>query len=199
MVPISSDRHWVRIQGILLVAGTCLTAASLIARYQHRQRMQPPVRPLRPRPRYIKSHSVASLCHKSKPHTPTSQSVTIRNCLLQLQHRYRRVGLGDLIWASAGVGVRVPSFLMWKADSWILATRDGGALAHAADYGHDVGLHLCHESRLYLLDILLPYCVHTVFHLPSPRLLSLTIPSWHIRSPFYLLPFCQLTLRSFHD
>ena len=203
VVPISSDRHWVRVQGILLVAGTCLTAASLIVRYQHRHRMQLPVLPLRPRPCYIESHSVASRCHKS--HTPTLQSVAIRNCLHQLQHRYRIVGLENPVSASAGVGVRVPSFLMWKADFWILATRDGRALAHAADFCHEVGLHFVSRVAVvsvgYLTPLLRSYCASSSF---GPSFLSYyPFPgTTGISATFFtcfLSASCQITLRRFHD
>ena len=55
----------------------------------------------------------------------------------------------------------------------------------------NIALPLHHTARLYLLDILLSYYVHTAFHLPSRRffyfLLSHGRHCWYIHS-FYISP-----------
>jgi len=201
VVPISSDRHWDLLQTTPQVAGTCLTVASLIACYQPRRRVQPRARPLRPRPRYIKSHSAANYHRRFL--TLTSQSVVIRNCLRQWRHHCRRVGSGDPALASAVVGVRGASFLTWKADSWILVIRDGrGLVQDVADFDHEVGLHFLSRVTVvsveYLTLLLHPHCsifLHPVFYSCYPFLHTAGISA----AFFYLLPSCQLTLRRFHD
>lgn len=173
MVPISSDRHWVRPQGILLLAQACPTAAFLVPHYHPWPRMQPRVRP--PRLHHIKSHLTPS--HSRKPLTLTSQFVVSRN---SQHHCFHRVGSGDPVSVQVGAGARVRTTLTWKVDFWMPAIRGGRALVQdAADYG------VCDE---YWCNCWISYSRTTSLlrSISSPPCLFLNIcrHGWYIRSFF---------------
>jgi hypothetical protein len=84
----------------------------------------------------------------------------------------------------------VPSFLTWKVDSWILATRDGHVLAHAADLGHALVTRVTVVSVGYLTLLLRP-------HLPSPRPFISHYPFQTVLSypqPFLLASFLPVNI-----